>query len=320
MTEVIDSALVWFRRDLRSTDHAALYHALKNARRVWCAFVFDTDILDPLPRFDRRVAFIQRSLVELDQALEALGQQHPLAQLNASAASGATCGLIVRHGSAKVEIPKLVAQLGVQAVYANHDDEPAAQARDAHVRGQLSNLGAALFTSKDHVIFERNEVLTGNGTPYGVFTPYKNAWLKKIEPFYVKPYPVEKYAAHLAPIPPAVCPSGQDHVPTLGDIGFEPVDDLKVAAGMSGARTLLDDFLGRIDRYDELRDYPGVKGPSYLSTHLRFGTVSIRELAYLAWQRSQRGSAGAQVWLADLIWRAFYHQILHHHPAVGGPA
>jgi len=313
MHDVHTSALVWFRRDLRHHDHAALFHALKNAQRVWCAFVFDTDILAPLPRRDRRVAFIRDSLVELDAGLRELAQR-------VGAPSPTLAGLIVRQGSARLEIPRLAAELGVQAVYANHDDEPDALARDAQVRGKLSDIGAALYTLKDHVIFERNEVLTGNGTPYGVFTPYKNAWLKKIEPFYVKPYPVETYAAHLAPIPPAVCPSGQDHVPTLGDIGFEPVDDLKVPAGMSGARALLDDFLGRIDRYDELRDYPGVKGPSYLSTHLRFGTVSIRELADLAWQRSQGGSAGAQVWLSELIWRDFYHQILHHHPHVVGHA
>ncbi|HEX5356822.1 MAG TPA: deoxyribodipyrimidine photo-lyase [Aquabacterium sp.] len=320
MTQTFDSALVWFRRDLRSTDHAALYHALKNARKVWCAFVFDTDILDELPRFDRRVDFIHRSVIELDQALETLGQQHPLAQLTSSAASGATAGLIVRHGSARVEIPKLAAQLGVQAVYANHDDEPAALERDAHVRGPLSNIGVALFTSKDHVIFERNEVLTGNDSPYGVFTPYKNAWLKKIEPFYVKPYPVERFSSQLAPIPAKVQPIGQARVPTLKALGFEEVGSLKVPAGMSGAHSLLDDFLHRIDRYDETRNFPGIKGPSYLSTHLRFGTVSIRQLAGLAWDRAKAGSTGAQTWLSELIWRDFYHQILFHHPHVVGQA
>ncbi len=320
MNESIESALVWFRRDLRSTDHAALYHALKTARRVWCVFVFDTDILDTLPRADRRVAFIRDSLVELDTALDALGRQQALAQLRSSAASGATTGLIVRHGRAQVEIPKLAAQLGVQAVYANHDDEPDAQDRDAQVRGQLSNLGVALFTSKDHVIFERNEVLTGNDSPYGVFTPYKNAWLKKIDPFYVKPYPIERFAAHLAPIPKEVHPIGRPRVPELQDIGFNETGPLKVPAGMSGAHALLDDFLHRIDRYDETRDFPGVKGPSYLSTHLRFGTVSIRQLAGLAWARAQGGSQGAQVWLSELIWRDFYHQILFHHPHVVGHA
>jgi deoxyribodipyrimidine photo-lyase len=309
MPESIDSALVWFRRDLRHTDHAALYHALKSARRVWCVFVLDTDILDALPRQDRRVDFILRSLTELDVALGELQ--------NGS-------GLIVRHGSAVHEIPKLAAQLGVQAVYANHDDEPAALARDAQVRGKLSDLGAALFSSKDCVVFERNEVLTGNDTPYGVFTPYKNAWLKKLDAFYLKPYPVATYAAHLAPLAdkmPAKVPMlWPQRVPTLQEIGFEPVRDLRIPAGMSGAETLLDDFLPRLDRYDETRNFPGIKGPSYLSTHLRFGTVSIRHLASLAHERVQQGSEGARVWLSELIWRDFYHQILFHHPHVVGHA
>ena len=303
MSEQIDAALVWFRRDLRHTDHAALYHALKNARRVWCAFVLDTDILDALPRQDRRVPFILDSLAELDTALG--GLKH-----------GA--GLIVRHGSALKELPRLAAELGVQAVYANHDDDPAALARDAAVRGKLSDLGAALYTTKDCVIFERNEVLTGNDTPYGVFTPYKNAWLRKLDPFYVKPYPVSRHAAHLAAIPAQVAPSPR--VPALQDIGFEPCGELKVPAGMSGAEALLDDFLPRLDRYDKTRDFPGVKGPSYLSTHLRFGTVSIRHLAGLAWEHAQKGSRGAQVWLSELIWRDFYHQVLFHHPHVVGHA
>ncbi|MFT3857886.1 MAG: deoxyribodipyrimidine photo-lyase [Aquabacterium sp.] len=320
MSDLLDSALVWFRRDLRAHDHAALYHALKNARRVWCAFILDRDILDALPRQDRRVAFIIQSLAELDAALVTLGERQPLADMARSAASGATTGLIVRHGAARTELPTLAAALGVQAVYTNHDDEPFARDRDAAVRGALSNLGIALFTSKDHVIFERNEVLTGNDSPYGIFTPYKNAWLKKIDPFYVKPYPVAPYASRLAAIPPKVCPIGAPRVPALHDIGFEAVSDLRIPCGMSGAEALLDDFLERIDRYDETRDFPGTKGPSYLSTHLRFGTVSIRHLAALAWERARNGSNGAQTWLSELIWRDFYHQILFHHPHVVGHA
>ena len=304
MPNTIDSALVWFRRDLRSTDHAALFHALKSARRVWCAFVFDTDILDSLPRQDRRVAFIQASLIELDAALAASGQDK---------------GLIVRHGSATAEIPKLAAQLGVQAVYANHDDEPDALARDAQVRGHLSHLGVALFTSKDHVIFERHEVLTGNETPYGVFTPYKNKWLAKLTAFYVKPYPIEALHARLAPVPAHV-QGVQPHITTLPELGFEEAGDLKVPPGMSGAASLLADFLPRLDRYDATRDFPGTKGPSYLSTHLRFGTVSIRHLVNLAWDRANAGSKGAQTWLNELIWRDFYHQVLYHHPHVVGHA
>jgi len=313
MNDVHTSALVWLRRDLRCHDHAALYHALKNARKVWCVFVFDTDILDALPRHDRRVAFIRESLVELDGALRVLASQ-------AGAPEPASVGLIVRHGPARRELPKVASQLGVQAVYAAHDDDPYALARDAQVRGALSDIGAALFTVKDHVVFERNEVLTGNDTPYGVFTPYKNAWLKKLEPFYLKPYPVEAHAAHLAAIPGAVCPPDQARVPSLPDLGFESMAELKVPTGATGGRALLDDFLQRIDRYDETRNFPSVKGPSYLSTHLRFGTVSIRELAALAWSRAQQGSSGAQGWLSELIWRDFYHQVLFHHPHVIGHA
>ena len=317
MSEHLESALVWFRRDLRCQDHAALFHALKAARKVWCVFVFDEAILAPLPRTDRRVAFIRESLVELDAGLAALatgartGQPQP---------SGQGAGLIVRHGNPVQVIPALAAQLGVQAVYANHDDEPSALERDARVRGRLSDLGVALYTSKDHVIFERNEVLTGNDSPYGVFTPYKNAWLKKLDPFYVKPYPIAPFAARLAVIPEAVGAVGAPRVPTLAEIGFEDPGELKVAPGMHGAQALLDDFLTRIDRYDETRDFPGIKGPSYLSTHLRFGTVSVRQLAGLAWERMQAGSEGARTWLSELIWRDFYHQILHHHPHVVGHA
>jgi deoxyribodipyrimidine photo-lyase len=304
----LDRALVWLRRDLRADDHAALYHALRAARRVWCAFVFDRDILDPLPRRDRRVEFIRDSLVGLDAQLRALGSAHGVEGT----------GLLVRHGRAAEEITALAAALGVTAVYANHDDEPAALARDARVRGLLAERGVALHTSKDHVVFERAEVLTLGGNPYSVFTPYKNAWLKKVDPFYLKAYPVARHAAALAPLPEGVAGT----VPALADIGFEPsnLHALKLPSGSAGALELLDDFLAeRIERYHETRDYPAVKGPSYLSTHLRFGTVSIRHLAREAWQRC-RAERGAEVWLSELIWRDFYHQILHHHPQVVGQA
>ena len=337
-------ALVWFRRDLRADDHAALYHALRAARQVWCAFLFDRAILDALPRADRRVEFIRDSLVDLDAQLRALGMAHGV--------PGA--GLIVAHGQAEAEIPRLADALGVQAVYANHDDEPAALARDARVRGRLADAGIVLHTGKDATVFERSEVLTATGSPYSVFTPYKNAWLRLLatradDPvgnFYLRAYPVARHAAHLAPRPaadappadtpptPPARPDRSDHppklhrwagdaaVPTLAEIGFEPTNlhQLKLPTGATGAQELLDDFLTRIDAYDRARDFPAVKGPSYLSTHLRFGTVSIRRLAQEAHQRMLAGSRGAEVWLSELVWRDFYHQILHHHPRVVGHA
>ena len=304
----LDSALVWLRRDLRTEDNAALYQALRAARRVWVGFVFDRTILDALPRADRRVEFIRDSLVGLDAQLRALAASHGIDGV----------ALLVRHGHAAQALPQLAAELHVQAVYANHDDEPDALARDAQVRGTLAAAGIALHTSKDHVVFERSEVLTLSGSPFSVFTPYKNAWLKKLEPYFVRAYPVAHHAGALAPVPASVTTG----VPTLAEIGFQSTDlhSLKLPSGAAGAQELLADFLGRIDRYDEARNFPAVKGPSYLSTHLRFGTVSIRQLAREAGQRMQDGSRGAEVWLSELIWRDFYHQVLHHHPHVVGHA
>lgn len=308
MDKPLDAALVWFRRDLRADDHAALYHALRAARQVWCVFVFDTAILQHLPRADRRVEFIRDSLVDLDMQLRALGQSHGVERV----------GLIVRHGEARALLPQLAQALHVQAVYANHDDEPAALERDAAVRGALADTGVVLHTSKDHVVFERDEVLTGSGSPYGVFTPYKTAWLRKLTPFYLSAYPVARHAAALAALPADLAAG----VPTLESLGFERTNlhTLKLPTGSAGAHELLDDFLDRIDAYDHAREFPAVKGPSYLGPHLRFGTVSIRRLARLAHERLEAGSRGAQVWLSELIWRDFFHQVLHHHPHVVGHA
>lgn len=283
------AALVWFRRDLRDDDHAALHAALIAHSAVHCAFVFDTTILDALgTKRDRRVAFIRDSLVELKASLESKGG-----------------GLRVLHGRATEEIPKLARALGVAAVYANRDYEPQAIARDAEVKDRLAVLGIAFHTRKDQVIFELDEVRTRAGEPFSVFTPYKNAWLAKLDAFFVKAYPVAKHAARLAPGPKAP-------VPSLASLGFEPAD-LPIPAGMSGAAKLLADFRRRIADYRDQRDFPGLKGPSYLSTHLRFGAISIRQLAALAWKADNEG---ARTWLSELVWRDFYHAILAWRPDV----
>lgn len=291
----MSAALVWFRRDLRDFDHAALHHALKSHQRVYCAFVFDTEILEALPRrADRRVEFIHGSVVELDAALRARGG-----------------GLIVRHAAARECIPALVASLGVDAVFANRDYEPAALARDAEVAERLRVLGCDFRDFKDQVIFEKSEVLTQGGSAFSVFTPYKRAWLKTLTDFHLKAYPIDKYAGHLAP-PPA-----GEAVPALTELGFEPTNlvELGITPGMAAGRQLFEAFLKRIGRYKARRDFPAVKGVSYLSVHLRFGTVSIRELARAA---HATGGEGAETWLSELIWRDFYFQILWHHPHVVG--
>ncbi|NML31599.1 cryptochrome/photolyase family protein [Paraburkholderia antibiotica] len=311
--DTFDTGLVWFRRDLRSTDQAALYYALKHCERVWCVFVFDTTILQPLadtwharhpgePVQDRRIDFIVASLRELDDALRAHGG-----------------GLIVLYGDPAELVPKLAAELRVDAVFANHDYEPVAIERDATVDAHLAEAGRQWLTFKDQTIFERDELLNGQGKPFAVFTPYKNAWLKQLSAFDLKPYPVETYAKHLAALPRKL----DRQLPTVDQFGFAPsnLTDLKLPAGMSGAQQLLDDFLTRIDSYADWRDFPAAKGPSYLSVHLRFGTVSIRTLARLAYEMSlQPDGNGAATWLSELIWRDFYFMVLAHHPRIASGA
>jgi deoxyribodipyrimidine photo-lyase len=285
-------ALVWFRRDLRVQDHAALHHALNAHRRVHCVFVFDRAILDPLPRRDRRVEFILRAVEEVDAALRAMG--------------GA---LVVRHGDPREEIPRLAGELGAAAVYANRDYEPAAIARDAEVNRRLAGADSCLLDFKDQVVFERDELMTQGGTPFSVFTPYKNAWLRRLTPHDLEPFPIEPMAAHLAP------PRAGDRLPGLEELDFVATDlaALRLPTGMSGAQMLFRDFAERIDDYAAKRDYPAQKGCSYLSAHLRFGTISIRQLAAYAHAQPSRGAA---TWLSELIWRDFYHAILWHHPRV----
>ncbi|NKJ47524.1 deoxyribodipyrimidine photolyase [Burkholderia sp. SG-MS1] len=313
LNDSFNTGLVWFRRDLRNTDNAALYYALKHCEQVWCAFVFDTTILQPLVdawQFrhpgtqvqDRRVEFILASLHELDDALRAKGG-----------------GLIVLHGDPVDLIPGLAAELGVEAVFANHDYEPVAIGRDETVRERLTDAGRQWLTFKDQVIFERDEVLTGQNKPFTVFTPYKNAWLKQLTAFDLKPYPVETYAKHLTAPPRKL----DRKLPTLDLLGFAPgnLAELKLLTGMSGAQSLLEDFVSRIDSYADRRDFPAANGTSYLSVHLRFGTVSIRTLARLAHEMSlQPDGQGSATWLSELIWRDFYFMILAHHPRLASGA
>lgn len=310
MPNTYDTGLMWFRRDLRADDNAALFHALKACKKVYCVFVFDSEILDVLPRADRRVEFIRESLVDLDQQLNQLRPCNQPATTRPS-----TIGmLIVRHAWASQEIPQLAKSLGAQAVFANHDYEPRSVARDAAVRDALAEQGVGMHTFKDHVIFEREELLTQGQKPYGVFTPYKNAWLKKLNSYFLKSYPCTAYAASVCSAPEGFA-SG---VPSLAAIGFKKTNlsELKIPTGSSGGHTLFAEFFDRMDSYHETRDFPAVKGPSYLGVHLRFGTVSIRKLCATAHQREIAGSEGARVWLSELIWRDFYAQILANFPRV----
>jgi deoxyribodipyrimidine photo-lyase len=285
--------LVWFRRDLRDFDHAALHYALSCAGDVYAAFVFDREILDPLPRFDRRVEFIRNSVAELDVSLGG--------------------NLVTLHAHAREAIPALASELGVDAVFANRDYEPAAIARDRDVAASLARTGITYHDFKDHVLFERDEIAGRSGRPYSVFTPYRAAWDKALTPDHLRRYPIDWNGRTVARAP------RHAPVPSLEALGFDVTNlrDTGVVPGMRGGAALFAQFRERIDDYAAARDYPARANSSRLSVHLRFGTVSVRELAAFAHARSlEPGGAGARTWLSELAWREFFAQVLWHRPDV----
>jgi deoxyribodipyrimidine photo-lyase len=321
-TETQPVSLVWLRRDLRLADHAALAQALSFPEPVQLAFVFDATIFAALPRAagesilqDRRVAFIHAAMSEMASRL---------------AASGAH--LVTVHGDPRDAIPQLAKTIGACRVVFAHDDEPDALARDQHVASQLQSIGVACVSVKDQCIFERSEVLTAAGKPFSVFTPYKNAWLKRFTADDAAARDTGAgSAASDAPVgkklrdrllPSAGLPNAyRTPVPSLAEMGFGPGNlyEMGLPLAESGAQALLKDFRSRIKHYRAARDYPGLKGPSYLSVHLRFGTIAIRELVRTALDaiaQAPGAREGADTWLSELIWRDFYMQILHHHPRV----
>ncbi|MEP7154755.1 MAG: deoxyribodipyrimidine photo-lyase [Betaproteobacteria bacterium] len=295
----IESSLFWFRRDLRSTDNTGLYLALTSGHPVHCVFVFDTEILDALPsKQDRRVQFIRESLIELKGALRKMGGD-----------------LIVRHGRADQIIPALAATLKATRVFANEDYEPAAVARDARVEQSLSELGATFRTCKDTVIFDKLELQKGAGGPFTVFTYFRRTWMNVVSETHLQAWPISRYASSLAtPLPDA-----DEDVPSLESMGFEQTNlrQLGIEPGERGAKKLLADFLDRIDDYNVTRNYPAVRGVSYLSVHNRFGTISIRQLASAAYAETlRRKNLGAEAWLTELVWREFYFHVLYNFPRV----
>eukprot|EP01037_Dinobryon_pediforme_P027866 gene27866-30916_t len=214
-------ALVWLRRDLRLDDHAALSHALRSGAEVLPVFVFDTEILDLLPRADRRVEFIHGTIAALKAELAGLGSD-----------------LCVRHGRADEIIPELARDLGATAVYVNRDYEPATIARDARVAERLRGQGIEFHSSKDQVVLEQDEVLTAAGGCFTVFSPYQRAWQKHCDEFQLLPYPVSDHVGNLAKVAP-------EPMPTLESLGFERTNlaRLGVEPGPAGAAKLLADFL-----------------------------------------------------------------------------
>ena len=267
----------WFRRDLRLHDNAGLYHALKEGKPLIPLFIFDRNILDELEdRADRRVEFIHLSLVQIQKQLTSLGST-----------------LDVRHGFPAEVWKQLIKDHSISNVYTNHDYEPYAKKRDAEIAGLLKAKGIGFHSFKDQVIFEKDEVMKDNGKPYTIFTPYSRKWRSVLNDLYLSSYPVKKYFSNFLKQP-------EKNILSLKQMNFN-------VGGLSfpGKKWKT----GILKHYKEQRDYPAVDGTSRLSVHLRFGTISIRELAREAVKLNE-------TFLNELIWREFYQMILWHFPHV----
>ncbi len=270
--------IFWFRRDLRLNDNAGLYHALKAGLPVIPLFIFDTAILNNLENpADRRITFIHDAIAAMQASLVITGSS-----------------MIVKYGEPLNVFHQLVQEYRVDSVYTNHDYEPYATERDNNIQSLLQTHNISFNTFKDQVIFDKDEVIKDDGRPYTVFTPYSKRWLLKLNDFYVKPYPSKQFHNNFYKQKPATLPS-------IEELGFTRVSE-KFPSADPPAQT--------IENYDKTRDYPGIDGTSRIGVHLRFGTVSIREMV-------QRARTMNAVYLKELIWREFYQMILWHFPKVG---
>ena len=274
--------LFWFRRDLRLKDNTGLYHALKMAQKeglkVLPIFIFDQMILDKLEdKEDRRVDFIHRTITELQSELNSKGKS-----------------MWVYYGTPDAAFEALNKQYQIKAVFTNKDYEQYGIQRDSSISSQLIKSQISFHSFKDQVIFEQAEVTKDDGKPYTVFTPYSRKWKAAWEANPPKMSPSEKgveYFFDSKPLP----------IPSLKDMGFEPTD-LEVPPKKWKEAT--------VKNYTTQRDFPAIEGgTSHLGLHLRFGTISIRQLAL------ETASLNT-TYLNELIWRDFYQMILWHFPHV----
>lgn len=266
--------IFWFRRDLRLEDNVGLFHALESKYPVIPLFIFDESILDSLPKNDARVGFIHESLSKINQKLQEIGSS-----------------LLIKKGKTQDVWKQLIQDFDVKEVFFNKDYEPYAITRDLAICELLATNKTTCFSFKDQVIFEEKEITKSDGLPYTVYTPYKNKWLEKYNSF----RPVPEYNCEV--LFSNFHKSSFDF-PTLEQIGFE-----------ESAIKVLPHNLKKVINYHETRDFPSLDATSYLSPHLRFGTVSIRKLVNWAANKNQ-------VFLSELIWREFFMQILFSFPKV----
>lgn len=281
-------SLVWLRRDLRLNDNAALAYATNHYDEVHLVFVFDEIILNKLKdKADQRVSFIFDSLMQIKQALE---------KTNAS--------INILFGDPSLIIPEIAKNLKVDAVLTNRDYEVYAKSRDQKVSKNLQTLNIEFKDFKDTVLFEADEVLTQTNGYYRVFTPYKNAWIAQLEkkPQVMLECEVNKRKITISKL------SGIKQVETLEDIGFIATD-----SKILNASKTYNNFVKKMENYQSDRDFPAIEGTSRLSVHLRFGTISSRQLVRAIFHKKDQGT---RTWLSELIWREFYFALLDKNPSV----
>lgn len=268
--------IFWFRRDFRLEDNRSLYHAHQEEHPVQPIFIFDTNILDDLKeKKDARVEFIHQEILRLQGEIREHGSS-----------------MDIRVGK-PIEIWKdLLEDYEVKSAWANKDYEPYARERDKEIYDLLKENGVEFRAKKDHVIFEKDEVVKDNGDPYVVYTPYSKLWKKNLSGGHLSSFKSED-ETHWHQIE-------AKEIPTLEEIGFEP-------AGIEFPDRQLNESV--VGKYDETRDIPAIRGTSRMSLHLRFGTVSIRQLVRQAKELNEK-------YLNELIWRDFYQAILWHFPKV----
>lgn len=265
----------WFRRDLRASDNAGLFHALKESESVLPIFIFDTDILENLPRNDARVSFIYQSLEAIHRQFSSFGS-----------------GLKIFRGKPLDVFMQLMQLYEIASVYTNRDYEPYALKRDHQVAEFLQNNGVVFKTYKDQVVFEQNEVVKEDGTPYLVYTPFMKKWKTVFSDDKIKKYPSESLLDNLIK-------ANTENITSLQSIGFRTSEIEVPPANFS---------LNLITEYEATRNIPAMNGTSFLGIHLRFGTVSIRQVVKKAL------SVKNETFLNELIWREFFTQILWHFP------
>ncbi len=269
--------IFWFRRDLRIEDNVGLAAALASGSPVHPIFIFDTDILTKLKdRDDARVAMLREFVKALDHDLRTHG-----------------AAIDVYFGKPIEIFQKLIAHHKIAAVYANHDYEPYAIKRDEQIELLLEENRIAFHTYKDQVIFEKDEVVKLDKTPYSVFSAYAKKWLETLDPRDLKPAQVNvaNFVKRIT-----------NNIPSLAHLGFE-------APSMALPMMSPTVNLNLVRKYSETRDFPAIAGTSHLGAHLRFGTVSVRKLVKIAEKENK-------TWLSELIWREFFMQILWHYPRV----